>query len=254
MTLSGRQLRHLVLCAILSTTVLTPAISFGSKHGHQGKIMTPSELDSQRRFNSLLLARDDEFERQRTAFFSSRDAIAYLQQRFQDTDLVTAFVSKQLHLWASEKQAEYVQAEESIAKTATAISERPTRSAVQPRAGVVAASVLEDRADKRAISEYFLLKVLMQPRTSPEWMRESLFVYFASHPVSEPEVWIRAALENTDDSVLTHLADYSLRVTDKTRTLSALNHEHNLALRSKKTLPIQLEKLRKELSESVRKP
>jgi hypothetical protein len=210
------------------------------------------KLNANERFEQLTIARDDSYERQRLALFADADAVANLRERFDDPDPVTAFIARQLHLWGAENPPEFIELDGFLETGiyARRTERDQTAGGWQPSQEL---SVFLTLRGHRRISEHLLLRLLMKPRTNPVWMYGGALEFHSIHPVSEPEVWIRIALEEKNDAIFDHLANLSLRVTDKSRTLRALNYERARCQRLKQPFPPQLESLRKELTQAAGK-
>jgi hypothetical protein len=221
------------------------------------KAFTPAEiadntLTGKERFQRLLIARDDEYERQRLVLFADANAVAYLPERFNDPDPVAAFIARHLHLWVTQHPAEFAELERFLDEGIYTHKEKRERTVAgwQPNQEL---SVFLTLRGNELVNEHLLLRLLMRPKTSAVWMYGGALEYYSSHPVGEPEVWIRKALEDGNDSIYVYLANYSLRITDRYRTLRALNFERVRAKRLKQSFPPQLEALRNELVRTNRK-
>jgi len=198
------------------------------------------------RFEHLIASRDDEFESQRKVYFADRESVAYLAERVDDPDPVTAFVARELHVWATGNSPEIGDLDGFLVSGVSERKQELERTAAgwQPARELSRYLALRNN---RQLNDYLLLRLLMTPKSSPTWMYGGALSYFANHPVGEPAVWIRKALEFKDDAVFDHLANLSLRLTDKPATLRALSLERARCARLKQPFPPQLEALRKEL-------
>lgn len=207
-------------------------------------------MTSEERFESILVAKDEDFDHQRIALFADPKAIHYLSQRISDPDPVTAFTARQLYLWATEKPHEFKRLDEFLETGVLARREQLNRTAAGWQPNLELSIFLTLQANRR-IDDYLLLVLLMKPKVHSDWVFGGALEYFANHPVSDPATWIRKALEYGETAVYDHLANLSLRVTDKSATLRALNFERARCQRTKQVFPPQLEALRKELAKGV---
>ena len=212
--------------------------------------MTQIQPTPQQRFEALIQVRGDDYEKQRLDLFADPEAVAYLPQRFEDPDRVTAFIAKQLHLWATQKRQEIVDLEEFIRVGMYKNKEKLDETAVGWQPNREISNYLGSKGDTSVSYEYLLLKVLMRPKdTRAE--DSAISAYYSEYAVMQPEVWIRAALELNIAHGFNHMVKNSLRITEKSRTLRALNHERNRALRLKQPWPEQFENLRQELMKTT---
>jgi hypothetical protein len=216
------------------------------------KSVDRDNIASQNEFEALLHARNEEYESRRKALFANPQSVAYLQKRAVDTDPVTAFVARQLHLWATEKPKEITELEEFISVGMYANKERLEKTAVGFEPSREISAYLHRQGNKKIHYEHLLLKVLMRPKDTSNGEDSALQSFYFKNPVSEPEVWIRIALEDGDERLFDYLRDASLRVTDKRRTLRALDYERSRSSAKKTSFPPQLESLRLELAKSAK--
>jgi hypothetical protein len=206
-----------------------------------------TNVSPQLRFERLLNARGENYEEQRVALFADKPGLLYLQQRFGDADVVKAFVARHLFLWGTAPPREIVELEAYLRQGIVANRPQQGRSAGGWWPGRELAAYLGEKGDPPLAYDHLLLRMLMQPGTSQaEDYASSTF--FADHPVPEPEVWIRIAMERGDETSINRIVSFSLPRVDRRRLLRALNHEHQHASQQKQQVPTALDTLRKQIS------
>jgi hypothetical protein len=205
------------------------------------KAMTPQE-----QFELLIRSRNDDYETQRRILFANADYVAYLPQRFDDSDRVVAFIARELHSWATHPEPEYEQFEAFLKTGLAARKSEQSRTAAGWKPAQDVAGYLHRDGNKRTTQQYALLRALMRP--ADPYVLDGVNLYFYSHPVSEPEVLIRLNLESPIPGSAEGLATLSLRQIDSARALQAIDHERKHASNLKQSFPEELGALRIELT------
>jgi hypothetical protein len=219
----------------------------------QEQTMDPSRLSLQESFEGLLRSRNDAYESRRLALFADPAGIGYLETRSKDPDLVTAFVAKHLHLWATRKPQEIFELEAFLREGIFAKKEQQSRTAGGWQPGRELAAYLAEKGQPPLAYDHLLLRMLMRPANSGA-ESYATSAYYATYAVPAPEVWIRIAIERGDDASLERVAAYSLPLVERKRAIAALNHERARLTLDKKVLPARLEKLRSALTAGIPVP
>lgn len=229
-----------------NTATTSPATSF--LHDEVTKIQ---ERKFEIALRNLLKLRNQEFASARIVFLADPEAVEYLMTRFSDADPVVAFSARQLYIWAG-RQDDIFRLEHFLTETEPAL--RKIDITAKGGGGVKAlfrylGPYLKSPDNATALLlSHLLFRNLMEPGVH-SYIGQMLFQYYSTFPVPEPEVWIRTAIERSDNYYLDYLIEKSLIHVETRRLKRALLNEKMFSARAKSRWPDQLEKFLKSVSE-----
>jgi hypothetical protein len=195
--------------------------------------------------SGFLALRDAAFERQRVVFFNDPGLLQALKAHQTVKDPVEAFAARTLVRWATESPPS-IEALENFIVVEAPLRTKNNRKAGPPGNEIALLQLASRQQDPQQALDYLMLRALTRPGESKEAYRALASLYYQKAP-TQPEAWIRIAVEDGTEEVLLYFVEQSLPKIPSPIAKRVLDAERVRLLRSGRQLPAVFEQYRAKL-------